>query len=774
MNSGALTTMTTDDRAAALLDEHDLASEALFQALGDLAFELDRGFRFLTFNPSCAAYFDTPPDAALSRPIWDVLPETRGSWLDPLLRMAMVARRPVRVERPGVVHPDRWLEVIVFPTARGLAIAFRDRSDEHRAVEAMRASEARKSFLLALEERLRGLADPGEQMAAAAEMLGRHLRAARAGYAEVDAADAMLRVTRDWTDGRVPSRAGETRALDAFGTAVAAELRAGRVLVVQDCLSDPRSAGEAVAAMWASVGIRSLVVAPLVKAGVFTAFFYAQETEPRNWSAAEVELVREVAERTWAAVERARAEAERRESEARLALAAEAVGLGIWDWDLATNHFVYSARAKAICGFDPDREPTYEEVRRATHPEDLQRNVAAMDRALDPALRERPVYEYRMVRPDGTERRVIAHGRAVFERVRGEERAVRYVGTLQDVTEQWEAAEALRESEARLRLAVEAGRMAVWEYDVATNHLTSSPELNRLFGFADDATPTIEEMRARHWPGEYERVQAIGRAALARGERFFEAEYRYVWPDGSVHWLLMRAEVRFGVDSSPSKAVGVVLDITERKKAEERQALLMREVDHRAKNALAVVQAAVQLTRAPNAEEYKRAIEGRVSALARAQTLLAEDSWSGADLRTLLQGELAALVGADQRAMLDGPAVALPSWATQPLAMAFHELATNAVKYGALSAPSGRIAVSWEVKGGAEPMLRLRWAESGGPPVAAPPARRGFGTRVLEGTVRGQLGGEVLVAWEPAGLECEFEVPLTRGGFDEPRSTTTD
>jgi PAS domain S-box-containing protein len=219
----------------------------------------------------------------------------------------------------------------------------------------------------------------------------------------------------------------------------------------------------------------------------------------------------------------------------------------------------------------------------------------------------------------------VAHGRAVFERVGGEERAARYVGTPQDVTEQWVAAEALRESEARLRLAVEAGRMSVWEYDIATDSVTGSPELNRLLGFPEDATPTIEEMRARYWPGEQERLDEIGRAALARGERFFEAEYRYLWPDGLVHWLMMRAEVRFGTDGAPSKAVGVVLDITGRKKAEERQALLMREVDHRAKNALAVMKAAVQLTRAANIEDYKRAVEGRVSALARAQTLLAED-----------------------------------------------------------------------------------------------------------------------------------------------------
>lgn len=761
--------VTPNASAVEVVATHSLGSEALFHALGDSAYELDREYRFLTLNAHCAAYYGIAFEAAFGRTIWEVLPTTVGSWLEAFLHEAMTARRPMRVERPGVIRPDRWIEVTAFPTVRGLGVAFRDRTTEHRAVEALRERETRQAFLLALEARLRGLADADDAMTAAAELLGQHLAAARTGYAEVDTSGEMLRVTRDWTDGRVPKRTGQTRSLDAFGAAAAAELRAGEVLVVEDCWSDPRTAGEAVAATWASIGIRALVVAPLVKAGVFTAFFYAHETGPRRWMPSEVELVREVAERTWAAVERARAEEERRESEARLALAAEAAELGIWDWDLKTNRFVYSPRAKAICGFDPNGDPTYDDVRGVTHPEDFPVTSAAAQRALDPAQRDSPVYNYRVVRPDGKIRHVVAHGRAVFERGDGQECAVRYVGTLQDVTEQWEAEEALRESESRLRLAVEAGRMAVWEYDVATDSVTGSPELNRVLGFPEDAKPSTAEMRARYWPGEHERVQAIGQAALARGERFFEAEYRYVWPDSSVRWLLMRAEVRFGADGAPSKAIGVVLDVTERKEAEERQALLMREVDHRAKNALTVVQAAVRLTRAADLDSYRSAIEGRVSALARAQTLLAGDRWAGADLRALVEGELAAFVGDGQRAVLNGSRVALPAQAAQPLAMAVHELATNAVKYGALSTPAGHVAISWDVEGGGKPLLRLRWAERGGPLVAAP-SRRGFGSRVLEGTIKGQLGGKLSLDWRETGLICEVELPLaceSRGKVDD-------
>ncbi len=215
----------------------------------------------------------------------------------------------------------------------------------------------------------------------------------------------------------------------------------------------------------------------------------------------------------------------------------------------------------------------------------------------------------------------------------------------------------------------------------------------------------------------------------------------------------------------PVAALVVIVDVDDEKRAVERQALLTREVDHRAKNMLAVVQAALRLTRATDMPGFIRAIEGRLAALARAQTLLSADHWSGADLRALLHGELSPFIdGSDcgLRVGMSGPQVTLPASATQPLSMAIHELATNAVKYGALSTPSGRLAIDWQVDQPAGPCLRLRWAETGGPPLLAPPASRGFGSRVLSGTLRDQLGGTVTMDWEATGLICTMEVPLGR------------
>ncbi len=279
-------------------------------------------------------------------------------------------------------------------------------------------------------------------------------------------------------------------------------------------------------------------------------------------------------------------EAKQRESEVRLELATLAAGLGIWDWDLLTNRFIYSARAKAICGFAQDQEVTFKDLRRVTHPEDLPMTSAQARRALDPVIRDNQPYEYRIVRPDGEIRRVVAHGSAVFAVVDGEEKAVRYVGTLMDVTDRWQLEQQKHVSEARLKLSVEAGRMAVWEADLVNDRIVGSPELNRLLGFADDARPSLEDIRARYYPGERERVTAIAKAALARGERFFEAEYRCVREDGSVHWLLLRAEFDLDPKNQPMRLVGVIMDITDRMETEQ----AMRESKDRIRIALAAAQ----------------------------------------------------------------------------------------------------------------------------------------------------------------------------------------
>lgn len=333
------------------------------------------------------------------------------------------------------------------------------------------------------------------------------------------------------------------------------------------------------------------------------------------------------------------------------------------------------------------------------------------------------------------------------------------MGDTHAITREQDVAEALAETNARLRLAMEAGRMAVWDVDVVTGALTASPELNRLLDFPEDYQPSMDEVRQRYRPGEGTSVRAAGQAALARGERYFEVEFRYLWRDGTSRWMQLRCEIIRTQDEIPRQVLGVLCDITERKEAEERLTLLAREVDHRANNLLAVVQAAVKLSQAETVEALKESLEGRIAALAHVHSLLSHSRWEGADLRRLISEELKPYVTDDGgKVNLDGPDVALKAEAAQSMAMVLHELATNAVKYGGLSTSQGSVLVDWTTTGDGD--LRLTWIERGAKAVN-PPARRGFGVGMVERAL-GQFRGRAAFDWEPQGLVCQIELPAER------------
>jgi PAS domain S-box-containing protein len=451
----------------------------------------------------------------------------------------------------------------------------------------------------------------------------------------------------------------------------------------------------------------------------------------------------------------ARTEANLRENEARLRLATEAAGVGVWEWRLDTNEMVYSPQAKAICGFDPDAAVTYEMVASATHPEDFPRTSAQAARALDPNVRDCSPYEYRIVRPSGELRWVSAVGEAVFEPDdNGELTAVRYVGVLIDITDRKLADDAIRESERQLQMALRSGRMAAWRVDAA-GRLVPNPELNMLAGFPPDATPTLEELAANYLPGELDRIRATAEAARRRGDRYFEVEYGYRRPDGEVRWFYARAEAQVSESGAPAGVIGVVMDITERKANEQRLHFLTREVDHRANNLMAVVAGIVTLSRADTAEELREVVRGRIHALARTHQLLADNRWAGAELRSLVEDELAPFGLGDSaaRVRLHGPDVRLDPATAQAVAMVLHELATNALKHGALSVPDGRIELSWAAP--PEGRVRMIWAETGGPPLQAP-TRQGLGTLVIERAFYGAARGEARLDWRREGLVCEL------------------
>jgi PAS domain S-box-containing protein len=227
-------------------------------------------------------------------------------------------------------------------------------------------------------------------------------------------------------------------------------------------------------------------------------------------------------------------------------------------------------------------------------------------------------------------------------------------------------------------------------------------------------------------------------------------EWRLRRRDGS--WIEVEISSRLLPDG---RWFGTVRDITDRNAREARVQLLAREVDHRANNLMAVVQGAVTLSQGESVPALKEVLIGRISALARAHQLLADGRWEGADLRRLIEDELHAFASSgDGRLTIEGDPYALTPQLAQSVAMAIHELTTNAVKHGALSVQAGRVEVSWITPPeGKAPVIT--WRELGGPAVSAP-SRRGLGATVLERALRGTEGGRTEIEWRPEGLVCRL------------------
>jgi PAS domain S-box-containing protein len=278
----------------------------------------------------------------------------------------------------------------------------------------------------------------------------------------------------------------------------------------------------------------------------------------------------------------------------------------------------------------------------------------------------------------------------------------------------------------------------------------------RLFGYA--AEEVIGKPVAILIPPDRQDEELVIVERIVGGERVEHYETARRCKHGGLIEISVTVSPIKNIEGKIIGASKIARDITERKRGEEHVNLLMREVDHRSRNLLTLVQATVHLTQADTVSGLKAAIEGRIKALANAHGLLAQSRWTGADLHRLIAEELAPYCREGEgRARISGPSQMLNPDKAQLIAMALHELTTNAVKYGALSAPAGKVQVEWSVA--AEGRLVIRWSETGGPAVE-PPARRGFGTRVIEQLVRSELDGEVSFDWHAQGLVCKIAVSV--------------
>lgn len=315
----------------------------------------------------------------------------------------------------------------------------------------------------------------------------------------------------------------------------------------------------------------------------------------------------------------------------------------------------------------------------------------------------------------------------------------------------------LEHERRRLELAFKAADMASWEIK-PDGQIIWDENFFRLVGLdpAKDA-PATERFLAMVHPEDRARMQEA-RDRMKQGEQPSPRdEYRLYRPDGKMIWL---ENHRVSVDRAGKHFIGITQDVTRRKKAEKRMTMLMRELAHRVKNQYAVILAMIRETnnQARSPHEFETLIRERITALSRSHDLLVHGEWERADLHGLIIAHLDSF-GVRDRLATEGPEVLLSPTAAQYLGMAFHELATNAAKHGALSVPEGRVSVTWSLAG--EPdarVLTLLWEETGGP--AVPHAKStGFGTKVLEQLTPAAVRGEAKVEHKASGLTWELKAP---------------
>lgn len=308
----------------------------------------------------------------------------------------------------------------------------------------------------------------------------------------------------------------------------------------------------------------------------------------------------------------------------------------------------------------------------------------------------------------------------------------------------------LTAAEDRLKFTLAAGRLGAWTLDVPAQRLLASSLCKINFGRGPTDSFTYSDLKSAIHPEDVERWQATLDKALS-GSGDFDIAYRIITPAGQMRWMEIRGQTRFASDGTPISMAGVSQDISDRKEAELHLNLLSDELKHRVKNTLATVQSIVtqSLRGAQVAPQVAEAIAQRLHALAGAHDVLTKGGWEAARLSEIVAAALRPFhLGSSGRIHVDGPEIIVSARAATAFVLALHELATNAVKYGALSNDLGRVTITWCVVDG---QFKLNWTESGGPTVK-PPTRKGFGSKMIEQALSSSISGTASIAYLESGI----------------------
>lgn len=320
----------------------------------------------------------------------------------------------------------------------------------------------------------------------------------------------------------------------------------------------------------------------------------------------------------------------------------------------------------------------------------------------------------------------------------------------------------LAANDARLRLALKAGGLGTWTLDLPEQVLTASSGCKRVFGRPLNEPFTYEQLLSMIHPEDLAGMRAAVAKTIDHGDPY-SVEYRILTCADEQRWVAVQAELQRRADGTPLAMTGFSTDISQRKFAEEHRGVLARELTHRVKNTLATVNAVVSQTlrEATSLQDAAVAVSGRIASLGAAQELLIQDEVEGAAIGDIVDRALLPFKDRDgMRFCCRGPFVRLSPEITLALAMALHELATNAIKYGALSVPEGSVEILWSInRMGDDRHLSFSWREHGGPSVS-PPARTGFGTRMIERMLRRHVRGDAAIHYAPSGVRFEIEATI--------------
>ncbi len=313
-------------------------------------------------------------------------------------------------------------------------------------------------------------------------------------------------------------------------------------------------------------------------------------------------------------------------------------------------------------------------------------------------------------------------------------------------------------TEARLKFILGASRMGSWTLDIASQRLDATAQCKMIFGRRPQDSFSYADLRASIHPDDLDRWQAeVGRVIDGRTE--LAIEYRIVTPDAQNRWVEVRGHIQ--AESAPLSPVmiGISQDITARKELEEQRKIMSRELVHRVKNTMAAAQSIFNhsLRNATDLQDAKHRAGGRIRALAAAQDLLILEGWTSADTKAVVAKGIAPFYG--HAITFDGPDLVLDEVGVSALTLGLYELATNSIKYGALSVETGAVNIRWSIIKGQENYFMFEWQERGGPPAVKPKAR-GFGSTIMETVVPNQFRGSSEMLFEDAGLTYRITAPV--------------